>query len=253
MSSEPPKPTRGRFLRVVNSPAFLWMASAVCAVIASFVGFYYHSYTTCVADARALWNEYISLELELFARQNNIASQVLHAKSVADLRKSIDEHKSFAAEYKDKSIAELHTLYLVRSELIDESGMSKAAETEFAQSKNYQRFSPVLYGQIPESIKEADLKDLQEFAALFGVVQFVKYLTALRSEAVIACIPANVFLIMLGEKPVTIQRYDLGSFTEKERLRERAEAGRNVLPRRTPPAPFPLTTNKPNAQPDQAR
>ncbi len=253
MSNEPSKPMRGRFLRVINSPAFLWTATAVVTLVVSFVGFYYHTYTKCVADSRELWSEYISLEFELFARQNDIASQILHARSVADLRKSIDEHKSFAAEYKDKSTAELHTLYLVRSELIDESGMSKAAETEFAQSKNYQRLSPVLYGHVPESITEADLKDLQEFAASFGVVEFVRFLTGLRSETVIACIPANVFLTMLSEKPVTIQRYDLGSFTEKERARQRAEAGRNVLPRRTPPAPVPSTTYKPDAQSDQAR
>lgn len=253
MSNGPSKPMRGRFLRVINSPAFLWTATAVVTAVVSFVGFYYHTYTKCVADSRELWSAYASLELELFARQNDISSQILHAESVADLRKSIDEHKSFAAEYKDRSIAELHTLYLIRSELIDESGMSRAAETEFAQSKNYQRFSPVLYGHVPESIKEADFKDLQEFAGLFVVVQLVRFLTGLRSEAVIACIPANVFLTMLGEKPVAIQRYDLGSFTEKERSRLRAMSGRNVLPRRTPPAPFPSTTYKPDMQPDQAQ
>jgi hypothetical protein len=248
MSNEPSKPERGRFLRVINSPAFLWTATTVLALVASFVGFYYHTYTKCVADSRELWNEYISLELELFARQNEIASQILHAKSVTELRKSIDEHKSFAAGYKDRSIAELHKLYLVRSELIDESGVSKAADTEFAQSKNYQGFSPVLYGYVPDSIKEADFKDLQEFAALFGSVQLVRFLTAVRSKTVIACIPANVFLTMLSEKPATIQRYDLGSFNEKERSRLRARAGRNVLPRKTPPAPFPSTTYKPDAR-----
>ncbi len=252
MSNERLKPTRGRFLRVINSPAFLWTATAVLTVGVSFVGFYYHTYTKCVADSRELWSEYVSLEFELFARQNDIASQIVDARSVAELRKSIDDHKSFAAEYKDKSIAELFQRYLARSELIDESGMSKTAETEFAQSKNYQRFSPILYGHVPESIKQVDLKDLQEFAALFGGVQLVRFLTALRSEAAIACVPANVFLTMLSEKPVTIQRYDLGSFTEKERSRLRAMSGRNLLPRRTPPAPFPSTTYKPGVQPDQA-
>jgi len=240
---------RGQFLRTINSPAFLLMVGAVL----SFCAFYYHNYSRCVADARVLWSEYISLEMELFARQNEIATHILKAKSISELRKSIDERKYFDAQYKDKSIAELHTLYLIRSELVDERGMSRSAENAFIESKLYQRFSPVLYGHVDESLKDADLKDLQEFASQFVYLQIVRFFTALRSNAEIACIPANVFLTMLGEKPVTIQRYDTGSFVEKERSRIRAMSGRNLLPPRAPPAPFPATTYTPDVQPPQPR
>jgi hypothetical protein len=240
-------PQRGRFIRIINAPAF-W---GLVTVLLGAIGFYYHTYTQCVADARDVWSSYISLEMELFQRQNAIAGHILEAKSVSELRKSIDEHKYFDAQYKDKSTVDLHTLYVLRSERIDESGINKSAENEFANSKFYQRFSPALYGPIGPSIKDADLKDLQEFAAQFIVLQLVRFLTALRSETVIACIPANVYLTMLGEKPVTIQRYDTGSFVAKELSMQRSLSGRNFLPRKTPPAPFPSTTYKPDVQPAQ--
>lgn len=211
------------------------------------IGFYYHTYSQCVADGRELWNGYISLEMELFARQNEIAGHILRAKSVSELRKLIDERKYFNAQYKDQSITELHTLYIVRSRLIDESGINKSADNEFTKSKFYQRFSPVLYGRVDPAIKDADLKDLQELSAQFIVLQLVRFLTALRSNTVIACIPTNVFLTMLREKPVTVQRYDTGSFVAKELSMQRSLSGRNCLPRRTPPPPLPSTTYPPDA------
>ncbi len=246
-------PKQSRFLRIINSGLFLLVVGAILSAIASFIVFYYHTYTQCVADARDLYTGYISLEMELFQRQNEIAGQVLQSKSISDLRKAIDARKYIDAQYKELTTAQLETLYLTRSELIDERGINKSAEIEFMNSKLYQRFNPVLFGNISETISDADLKDLQEFTAQFVVLQLVRMSTRLRSNAEIACIPANVFQIMLGEKPVTIQRYDTGSFVEKERSRLRAMSKRNLLPPRTPPNPFPDTTFKPDVPPAQAR
>jgi hypothetical protein len=219
--------------------------------VLTFFGFYYHTYTQCVADAREFFDGYISLETELFYRQNEIASLILNAKSVSELRKSIDQRKYINPRFKDQTTADIHTLYLVRSELVDERGINKSAENEFTNSKQYQRFSPVLYGYIDPTISDADLKDLQQFATQFGLLQIIQFFTRVRSVSEIDCIPTNIFVIMLGEKPVTIQRYDAGSFVEKERLMQRYLSGHNYLPPKNPPPPFPNTTFAPTVAPQK--
>jgi hypothetical protein len=243
MVKELTSPKRGRILRIINSPIFIVMVTAAL----TFFVFYYHTYTQCVADARVFFDNYISLETELLYRQNEIVTQILNAKSVSDLRKSIDPRKYIDPQFKDQTTAEIHTLYLVHSEMIDERGINKSAENAFTTSKLYQRFSPVLFGYVDKTISDADLKELQKFAAQFGALQLVQFLTRLRSVSEIDCIPANIFVIMLGEKPVTIQRYDAGSFLEKQRLRDRYLSGRNFLTPRSPPPPFPATNFTPDA------
>jgi hypothetical protein len=242
---------RGRIVRIINSPLFLLILGTLLTTVLTFVGFYYHTYTQCVADSREFFGNYISLETELLYRQNEIVSQILNAKSVSELRKSVDQRKYVDPRFKDQTTAEIHTLYLVQSEQVDESGINKSAENEFTSSKPYQRFSPVLYGYIDKTISDADLKDLQQFAAQFGALQIIQFFTRIRSVSEIDCIPRNIFVIMLGEKPVTIQRYDAGSFVEKERLRQRYLSGRNLLPPRSPPAPFPGTSFTPDALPQK--
>ena len=236
------KARSNRFVRIINSPLFVTL---LVSVIIGFCVFYYNTYTQCVADARKLHEEYIALETELSARENEIVSQILKAKSLSELRKSIDQRKHNSVRYKDMSIAELQTQYLIRSQFVDETGIDRSAENKFKSSDQYQRFGSVSLGYVGDNLTENDFDGLQAFAIQFGLIQFQKLITGIRSVTEIDCIPGNIFLIMLGERPVTIQRYDAGSFVEVERLRQRSRSEHNVLPPRTPPTPFPATTFRP--------
>jgi hypothetical protein len=215
------------------------------AIVTSFVPFYYYTYRQCIDDTRKFFDEYMSLRRELNSREIEIASQILKARSISDLRKGVDSRKFFSAKYKDYDIAELQLLYSINSESVDETGINKSAEAELKNSPLYSKYSDVFYGHIDEKINDSDLKDLQLLAVNIGRVEFIQFVTDVRSVSEFKCAsPKNVLAIMLGEKPVTLQRYDAGSFVEKQRLRSAAK--RNFLSPRVAPPPFPDTTFRPN-------
>jgi hypothetical protein len=238
----PPKPTRlGRTLKVANSPLFL----VFVGLIVSFFVFYRQTYVQCVADGRKFFTDYSALKTELLYRENEVVSAMLEAKSVADLRNRIDPKKAFDNRFKDDTLLDLRTRYALASEFIDESGIDRSNESALQQSELYQKYRPVFDGIIGPTLSDSDLAPLKQIAAGTATVQMMNFFTDIRSEVEIQCIPQNVLLEMWGETPITIQRYDVGSFTEKERRRIRMLKGRNLLTPKVPPAPFPQTNFRP--------
>jgi hypothetical protein len=230
-----------RVLKIINSPFFLLLIG----LIISFLVFYRQTYVQCVADSRSLYSDYIGLRFELLSRENDILDVILRAKSTTELRANLDPKKSFDLKYKDDTISGLRTRYAAASAFIDESGINKSAENAVQRSDIYQKYGPIFSGFVPAGFADADLPTLKQLALVVGQVEMNRFFTDLRTEAEIQCIRPNVLLIMWGEKPVTIQRYDVGSFSGKERQRLQQLKGRNLLTPRVAPAPFPQTDFKP--------
>jgi hypothetical protein len=235
-----------RLLHVANSPLFL----VVVGLFVSFLVFYRQTYVQCVADSRKLYSDYVGLDTELLYRKNEIVSIVLDVRSIAELKQKLDPKKYFGTQYKDNALTDLVTKHALESQLIDESGINKSAETALQQNETYQKFSAVFaYGIVPATLKDGDLAELKQIALAVGTVDMMKFITLIRTEAEIQCIRPNILMLMWGETPVTLQRYDVGSFSKKETLRLRAIKGRNFLTPKTAPAPFPETDFKPPATP----
>jgi hypothetical protein len=231
----------GRLLKIINSPFFLLLIG----LIISFFVFYRQTYVQCVADSRSLYSDYVGLKFELLNRENDVLDVILKAKSMAELRAGLDPKKSFDLKYKDETISGLRMRYSAASAFIDESGINKSAEYAVLNSEIYQKYAPVFSGFVPAGFDDTDLPTLKQLALVVGQVEMNRFFTDLRTEAEILCIPSNVLLNMSGEKPVTIQRFDVGSFSGKERRRLQQLKGRNLLTPRVPPAPFPQTDFKP--------
>lgn len=113
------------------------------------------------------------------------------------------------------------------------------------RSEIYQKYGSVFSGIVPAGLAYSDLQTLKQLALIVGQVEMNRFFTDLRTEAEIQCIAPNVLLTMWGEKPITIQRYDVGSFSGKERQRLKQLKARNLLTPRVAPAPFPHTDFKP--------
>jgi hypothetical protein len=240
---KPQKPTLfKRALATANSPLFL----VIVGLIVSFFVFYRQTYVQCVSDSRKLYSEYIGLKFELLQRENDVLAAIFNAKSIADLRKTLDPKKSYDPKYKDDTLSGLQVRYASASEFIDESGINKSADLALRNSEPYQKYSQLFSsGIVLSTMVDSDLPPLKQLALLAGQAQMIDFITDIRSEAEIQCIRPNVLMIMWGETPVTIQRFDVGSFTGKERLRLQAMKGRNLLEPRKAPAPFPQTDFKP--------
>jgi hypothetical protein len=183
---------------------------------------------------------------EILYRKNEIVSIALDVNSVAELKKKLDPKKYFGTHYKDDAITDLVTRHALESEFIDESGIDKSAENALQQNEFFQKFGAVFtYGIVPGALKDDDIPALKQVALAVGTIDMMKFFTLIRTEAEIQCIRPNVLMLMWGETPVTVQRYDVGSFSKKEKLRLRAMKGRNFLTPKTAPAPFPETDFKP--------
>lgn len=153
-------------------PFLRWGLWSLGALIVAFVPFYYHTYMQYIADTRNFFDEYMSLRQEIDFRENGIARQILKAKSISEMRKTIDERKYFSPKYKEITIAELQRLYVIDSESVDETGINKSFDDQIKQSPLYKKYARVFYGDIDEKISDADLKDLQILASNIVYSQF---------------------------------------------------------------------------------
>jgi len=241
----PPKRTiLGRIVKVANSSLFL----VIVGLIISFLVFYRQTYVQCVSNSRKLFADYIGLKMELLRRENEILEAVLKGNSIADLRDRIDPKKSFDSRYKDNTITDVRIQFAQASEFIDESGIDKSAESGLQEIQLYQKYNQIFTaGVVASTLTDSDLAPLKLLAVSAGEVEMINFMTDIRSEAEIQCIPQNVLLLMWGETPVTIQRYDVGSFTGKELHRIQTLKGQNLLTPRVAPPPFPQTNFKPPA------
>ena len=233
-----------RALKIVNSGSFL----ALAGISISFVVFYHRTYVTCVSDSRELYSDYVSLKMELVYRQSDIANSIYNAASIKDLRQSLSQNKSFNHQYKDYSTLELQTRQAIQATSIDTSGIgSNAASMMLEKLDQYRKYKSLfINGILDEKTNESELPLLKALALTVTQVNAINFFQDLRTIAQIQCIPANIFSLMWGDRPITIQKYDPGSFVAAEQIHEEIDAGRNHLAPKTAPAPFPETTFRPN-------
>jgi hypothetical protein len=229
-----------RLLKVVNSGAFL----AVLGCSVSFGVFYHRTYTACVADSRQFYQDYVSLRMELFQRRAHITRLAYDATSIKDLRDALAQNKSFDRQFKEDTTVELQTRQMVQTTSIDTSGVGpNLAQTLLEKAEPFEKYKPLFFnGLLDDRFSDADLPKLKELAATVLQVNVLSFIADLRNVAQIECIPTNIFALMWGEKPITIRKYDAGSFVEREKIHQQTEEQRNhLVPMMAPPA-FPKTT-----------
>jgi hypothetical protein len=232
----------GRFLKIVNSGAFLSLAT----IVVSFGIFYHHTYVSCVANSRKFYSEYASLKMELYLRQGQIAASVYEANSIQALRETLSHEKSFDRQFKDNSTLELQTRQMVQAASIDMSGIGHdLAKTLLEKVEVYQKYKALyLNGILDETASDSDLATLKALSVGVLELNALQFIADLRNVAQIECTPANIFSLMWGDQPITIRKYDAGSFVEREKIHQQIEAARNHLNPKAPPPPFPETTFK---------
>lgn len=221
---EKPQPKRSRFLAFINSPAFLWSLSVFVLTAG---GGIYSTYKQCISDSKQVLNTYMRLRFEISYREDKIATQIQNAKTMDDVRKSVDSRAYFSPDYKDRAITELKMLYRPAYLMVDRSGIDESAESAFIDSPLHQRFNAVMYGDIDPKLTDADLPDLKDFAGQIRRLHAIRFFTWLRSLGMVECSAGNVLLLALGANPVTVRVHEIGSLAERQRL----SSPINILPK----------------------
>ena len=229
----------GRTLKILNSGAFL----AILGILVSFGVFYHRTYVACVDDSRKFYQDYTAVKFELFQRQADIASAVYKAKSMKDLQETLSHIKFFDRQFREDTTLDLQTRQLVQSTSIDTTGIGlNPGRTLLEQADAFQKYKSLFfYGVLDEKLSDNDLPAAKQLAVAVLEVNALSFILDLRNIGQIECVPQSVFALMWGERPITVRKYDPGSFLESERIHQRIDAQRNHLAPIRPPPSLPAT------------
>ncbi len=208
-------PKRNRFIRVINAPIIIWFLTLLFVVVA---GGLYTNYRACIADSKQLINAHNLYRNEINYREDKIAEAIQVAKTIADVRKAIASRPFENPDLKDRPIAELLGKYRTAYLRIDGHVGGIDGNPILEQSPLYQKYRILLWGYLDPKATDADLPDLKAFADQVRAVYVVSFLQRLTTIAEIHCSLANVFLISLGESPITVREIDTKSAAQVERL-----------------------------------
>jgi hypothetical protein len=217
------KPTGSRFLRFINAPLFIWFLTLLFVAVG---GGLYTNYRACVADSRELLNSHNAYRNEINFREKAIADAILTAKSIADVRAAIAMHYTENPDLKNLPMADLLGKYRHAYLQVDGHVLGMDGQPILEQSALYNKYRLLIWGYLDSKATDADLPDIKNVALLVEQAYAVAFLQRLTVVAEIHCSWANVFLISLGESPVTVREVATGSFAKAER----ASYPINVLP-----------------------
>lgn len=162
---ETTKPQSNRTVRIINSPIFIWLLSAL---FLAFGGAYVTQYQQCSREADRLRNQYYHLAGEIYIRQERVAAAVEGAASIDDIKLALKSLPSLYADLKDRSLFELNREFrqiearIERSPELQDFTRQALAETSYSFNEvtNYSRLS---VGLLPRNITDADLAPLKDF------------------------------------------------------------------------------------------
>jgi hypothetical protein len=221
-------------LKVVNSAAFL----AVLGILVSFGVFYHRTYVACVADSQKFYRDYAAVRMELLQRQAYIAASAYDAKSMKDLQKTLSQNKFFDRQFREDTTVDLQVRQAVQATSIDTRGIAPdPGRTLLEQADAFQKYKFLFFsGVLDGGLSDDDLPTIKQLAASVMEVDALSLVLDLRNVPQIECIPQNIFALMWGERPITIRKFDAGSFLEREKIHQQIEAQRNHLsPQTTSP------------------
>jgi hypothetical protein len=212
--------------------------------LVSFGVFYHRTYVACVEDSRKFYQDYTAVKFELFQRQADIASAVYKAKSIKDLQETLSHIKLFDRQFREDTTLDLQTRLMVQSASIDTTGVAvNPGRTILEQADAFEKYKSLFfYGVLDGSLSDDDLPAAKQLAGSVLEVNILSFMLDLRNIGQIECIPQNVFALMWGERPITVRKYDPGSFLESERIHQRIDAQRNHLAPISAPPLLPDTS-----------
>jgi hypothetical protein len=163
-----PQPSRGKWLRTLNSPLFLWLMSAI---FISFAGLMVTKRSACISEADQLSDRFTKLDNEIFFRQTYIANVLKQAKSLNDLRSKL---KAVPSQRQDLAAQNLDDLIDEREKMrtrIDFSGDNDPMFDQIEHDSAILAQQHVPLGILSELfrgrvISDVELSDIKFYAAL---------------------------------------------------------------------------------------
>jgi hypothetical protein len=225
--------------KVLNSGAFL----AALGILVSFGVFYHQTYIACVENSRTLYRDYTAVRMEVLQRQAYFAATAFNAKSIKDLQKTLSQIKFYDRQFREDTTVDLLARQAIQANSIDTRSVAPdPTRSILEQAEAFQKYKPLFFSGVilDGTLTDDDLPAIKQLATPVMQANAISLVLDFRNVPQIECIPQNIFALMWGERPITIRKFDAGSFLAVEKLRQRNEVQRNHLaPLTSSPPPSP--------------
>ena len=200
------KSKRNRFLAIVNSPFFLWLASAAFLTIG---GAYFASHQQCVREADLLADAYQKLAKEVLHRQEQLVDILFQAKNMTDVRNAITTPTYLYSEFRARTLYELtEDMEKIRTRVdytAVKGGLAGLSWYPVFELENPHQYLPFFRGQDWSRYSDQDFDGLRLYATTYAFRVIPEANLGVRFLVAPRCSVSNVVGgALFGRKPKII-------------------------------------------------
>jgi hypothetical protein len=161
------KPKQSRILKVINSPFFLWLLSALLLTLG---GAYFAEYQQCNRDSAQIIDLFYRLTTELELRQKSIADAFAASNNFEELRTALKTHDYIYSDLRERTARDLVRQKRQLSRRISFDRAHSAAiniiNSRFSVSpREITQFGGAIYGEIPSDVQASDFAAVKSYAS----------------------------------------------------------------------------------------
>jgi hypothetical protein len=159
------RPKKHWFIRLVNSAAFLWLATLLLVTAA---GGYLTNYQQCVRDSDLLADHYAKTLRELRTRHQAIADLVEKSGTVEEIRAGLTKLPNTYSEFREKTLFDLNRDLATLHASIDNTTLPNPGKSKYVQLGQWTIYTSRLnQGEIPADLTNDDLPLFKRFAKAY--------------------------------------------------------------------------------------
>jgi hypothetical protein len=202
--------TNNKILAVINSPAFLWLVTAIFITVA---GAFYTAQQQCTRDANQLIDQYYKLSDEIWDRQIYVLAVVNEGKTLGDVKAGLKQIPYTYLELKDRQLGDLVRAFHRVAQRIDGYGhralVVGTLPDQVFSPDDFMKFQDITVGRIGPSWKDEDMPPLKLFATRFFALANHALQTDSRRIVASNCSIRNIVKLMLDPNTPILSSPDI--------------------------------------------
>lgn len=205
-----------RFLKIINAPITIWVLSVIFLSIG---GTYFSTFQQCQRDFSQFKESYIKIAKEYYFRRQILATNLVEAKSIDDVKKAVSKKDGLYSEFAGKPLFEISELFERLKEQIEFTiFLSKTVDERMSLFQGsldeYEGIVPLVDGQW-RNIRIDDLPAVRQLGLDFAI--FVEDWADLyiKPRITAQCGPLEIYRIGVGQRTLPMgSAISIGGITE---------------------------------------
>jgi hypothetical protein len=196
------RPKKHWFIRIVNSAAFLWLATLLLVTVG---GGFLTNYQQCIRDADLLSERHARIFRALHTRQKAFATLIETSATVEDIRAGVAKLPYTYSDLRERTLFDLNREFELIHTKIDDSALPLAVKGEAVLVADWLTFSLNLYqGEIPLTLTNDGLSAFKKFSKTYFEAFNKRFVQRAFDIFQPKCTVKNTLLYALGFRGVKI-------------------------------------------------